>query len=377
MNRIIRNIVRTRNHRILDGARLDNELPFAQDEEEWDRILYELAGLDSTNLLEPRWHHEVKQAIHDNHQRQVGAIQKRADLSAQLQAIVEKEKVLAQEEKLRTRDEKHKAYKARRLARKGLGDSEIQKGLDSQMEKAVIDALTMIEDVRNQDQQEVRPPYREEVTQDKPITAKKVLDQGQQEARPPSRGEVNEPITTEEVLNQVLQEDRAPFRERIMRRGSANFKTSDELKQLYEASLRPKTDEEIAEIKDARARRKEEKSKRKTQKLKQKQEENAYMEQRVNEEVEGPTNKRVGLEEPEGFDEALGFLKPTVDPVARRTDIELQPEVLPPPEEPQRVWSAPRRVVDRSTGREDLKLDVLCQRMFKANFRDIQRSGQF
>ena len=111
----------------MSGERLAKELPFAQDEEEWDHILYELAGVDSRNLLEPRWHHEVKQAIDDNHQLQVRAIQKRADVSAKMYAIVEKEKALAQEEKLRIRDEKHKAYKARRLVRKGLGDSDIQK----------------------------------------------------------------------------------------------------------------------------------------------------------------------------------------------------------------------------------------------------------
>ena len=130
LSRIIRDTVKTRNHRILRGERLANELPIAQDEDEWDHNLRKLAGLDSRNLLEPRWHHEIKRAIDDNNQLRVGAIQKRAEVSAELHAIVEKEKALAQEEKLRLRDEKRKAYKVRRLARKGLGDSEIQNGLD-------------------------------------------------------------------------------------------------------------------------------------------------------------------------------------------------------------------------------------------------------
>ena len=321
LSRIIRNIVKTRNRRILNGERLANELRFAQDEEVWDHILYELAGLGSRNLLEPRWLHEVQQAIDDNRRLRTRAIQKRADVSAKMHAIVEEERALAQEQKLRIRDEKHKAYKARRLATKGPGDSEIQKGLDSKMEETVIlDAPTMTEAVLDQDQQDVRPPYTEEG----------------------------------------------------MRKRSDKFNTPDELKQLYEGSSRPKTDEEIAKIEDARARRKEE-SERKAQKLKQKQEKTAYMEQRVNEEVEGPTNMQVGPQGAEGLDEALGFLKPPVDLAARRMDIQLQPEVLPLQEEPQSEWSARRRV-DR---RGDLHLDVLCQRLFQTSFRGIQRSGQF
>ena len=369
LSRIIRNIIKTRNLRILSGERLAKELPFAQDEEEWDHILYELAGVDSRNLLEPRWHHEVKQAIDDNHRLQVGAIQKRADVSAKMYAIVEKEKALAQEEKLRIRDEKRGAYKARRLVRKGLGDSDIQKGLDSQMEKTVVlDAPTMTEDVLNQDQQEVRPLCRKVILLKKAAPEKEVLKQGR-------------------------QEDQSLYTEKKIRKRSDNFKTPDELKQLYEASLRPKTDEEIAKIKDARARRKEEESERKAQKLKRKQEaahmnrqeaahmnkqEAAHMEQKVNEEVEDPTTERVGPKEVEGLDEALLFSKPPVDPVARRMDTQLQPEVSPLLEEPRRESSASQRVDRRDDVKsDDVELDVLCQRLFQANFRGMQRSGQF
>ena len=219
LSRIIRNIVRTRNHRILAGNRLANELPFAQDEEEWDRILYEFADLEPKNLLEPRWQHEIKLAVDDNHQHQVAAIQKRADVSAKMHAIVEKEKVLAREENLRRRDEKHKAYKARRLARKGLGDSDTQQGLDSQMEKsAILDAPTMTEDGLKQDQQEDQqedqPPFQEEVTHDKATTAKEVFKEGQQEVRQSYGVEVTlkKLTTTEEALNQGQQEARPPFR---------------------------------------------------------------------------------------------------------------------------------------------------------------------
>lgn len=389
LSRIIRNIVKTRNDRILNGERLDNELQYALDEDEWDRILYELAGLDSTNLSEPHWHREVKQAIDDNHKLQTGAIQRRAGISAKMHAIVEKEQALAQVEKLRARDEKHKAYKARRLARKGLSDAEIQKRLDSHTEKTVIvEAPTMTEDVLNQDQQEVRQPYREDVTHVKPTTAQEALNGGQQEDRSPYKEEVtlNKLTTTKGVSNEAQHEVRPPYREEVtlnkvttteevlnqgrhtedeMRKRSDNFSPPDELKQLYEASLEPETDEEKAKVENARAGRKEEGSERKAQ-------EAVHMEQKLNEEPEGPLNKRVGLKEPAGLDEALSYLKPPVDPVARQMDIALQPEVLPLLEEPRREWSKQRRV-DR---KGDMKLDVLCQRLFQAWFKDIERKGQ-
>ena len=408
LSRIIQATVKARNHRILKGEKLAKELSFAQDEEEWDRNLYELADLDSKNLLEPRWQHETKQAVDDNNQRRIGAIQRRADVSAEMYAIIEKEKALAQEEELRIRDEKRKAYKARRLARKRLGDFEIQKGLDSHSEKTVIlDTPTMTEDVLNQDQQEVQPPYREDATDDKHTTAKEVLNEGQRELRLPYREEVTlrKPTTTEEVLNQAQQEVRPPYRgdgplnkvtttkevmdqdrqenrspstDGEMRKRSVKFKALDKLKQLYKASLQPKTDEEIAKVGDARARRNEGESEMKAQKLERKQE----------------ATKRWRPEEAEDLDEALGFLKPPVDSVARRMAIDLQPEVLALPEEPRREWSKPREVdrrgdlklkeprrewsepgeVDRSG---DLKLDVLCQSLFQANFRVMERDGHY
>ena len=446
LSRIIRSIVKTRNHRILKGEKLANELLYAQDEEEWDRILCEVAGLDSPNLLEPHWHREAKQAVDDNHQRQTRAIQRRADISAQMHAIVEKEKALAQEAKQRGRDRRHKAYKARRLARQGLGDSEIQKRLDSHTKKTVIvDAPTMTEDVLNQEQQEVRLPYREDVTHVKPTTAKEALngvqqedqspdreevtlkkstpvkeplDQDQQQAQPPYR-EVNEPMTTEEVSNQGWQEDRSPYTEEVkldkptttkevsneaqqegrplyreevtldeittaegvlnqgrredrsllmgeeVRKRSDKFKTPDELKQVYKDGLGPEPNEEIAKVEDARAREKEEGSERKTQ-------EAVRMEQKLNEEKEGSLNKQVGLEEPAGLDEALSFLKPPVDPVARQTDIALQPEALKLLEESQREWGKRRRVDLKG----EYQLDIICQRLIQARFKDIERKGQ-
>ncbi len=189
-----------RERRILIADRLAGEIPIAKDEDVWDHILYKHFALNCGDMLEQPWEREVKRAFDDNHKMQVDAIQKRADMSARMSAIVEQEKTLAIEEKLRIRDEKHKKIKARRLARRGWTESEIQEKL--------------------------YPPVQKPVTGDAPTMIDEVPEQ--------SRGEVRRPDT-----------------EQKSRRRGDKYKTSEELKQLYEASLRPKTEEEIAKIKEA------------------------------------------------------------------------------------------------------------------------------
>ena len=251
LSRIIRDTVNTRESRILTAGRLVSELPIAEDEDQWDEILHEHFGLP----LEEPWDREIKRAFDKNQKKQTEAIHKRVDINAKLYAIVGQEKALAKEEKLRRRDEKHKASKARRLARRGLTESEIQEKLYPQGEKTA--------------------------TRDVPTTTEQVSKQGQ--------GEV---------------------REREWRKRGNKYNTSDELKQLYEASFRPKTDEEIAQIKEARIRRKEEKAERKAQKLTRVKENATLREQKVNKDAKVSTKKGVGVDKRED----LGREAPSLEP---------------------------------------------------------------
>ena len=222
LSRIIRDTVETRERRITEAGRLTGEIPTAEDESEWDEILYQHFGMDYGDPKETPWDFEVKRAFDKNHRLQVEATQKRADVSAKMYAIVEQEKALVAEEKLRIRDEKHKASKARRLARRGLSESEIREKLYPQIEGSV-----------------TRGALAETV---------EVLKQGQEEVPRPN----------------------TEWRER-----GYKYNTSDELRRLREASLRPKTAEEIAKVKEARARRKEEEAARKAEKMRRKQENSA------------------------------------------------------------------------------------------------------
>lgn len=215
LNRIIRDTVKTREHRLTGADRLTREIPIAEDEDEWDQILCEHFGLDYEEPQEDPWQREVKQAFDENHRVQIAAINKRADISAKMYAIVEQEKALAEKEKLRIRDEKHKARKARRLARRGLSELMIHEKLYPQDEK--------------------------------------------------------------------------------WRKRGDKYHTSDELRRLYEASLRPKTDEERAKIKEARVIRKEEEAIRRAKKMKRKQEAIARQ-QKLNNQAEHSTNERLNSE---------------------------------------------------------------------------------
>ena len=220
------------------AEKLLSEIAIAEDEDEWDKVLYEHFGLHYWGLEEKPWEREVKQAWGNNRNLQVEAIQKRADIAAEMYAIVEKEKALAREERIRIRDEKHKASKARRLARKGLTESEIQEKLYPR----IVDTVSRDGSAKAQELPKEHP-----------------------EARQPSTEQRRERAST--------------------------YKTSDEVNRLREASLRPKTDEEIAKIKEARAMRKEEEAVRKAEKMKRKQEKIAFWEQKLDGKAGHSTNE--------------------------------------------------------------------------------------
>ena len=236
LSRIIRDTANTRERRIVTADRLVSELPTAEDEDQWDEILHERYGLP----LEEPWDREIRRSFYQSQKMQGGVIRKRIEITTKMYAIVEQEKALAKEEKLRIRDEKHKASKARRLARRGLTESEIQEKLYPQSEKTA--------------------------THHVPTTTEQVSKQGQ--------GEV---------------------RQREWRKRGNKYNTSDELKQRYEASFRPRTDEEIAQIIEGRVRRKLEKAERKVQKLKRGQENAALRRQKANKDAKDSRNKRVGV----------------------------------------------------------------------------------
>ena len=319
MSRIIRDTVKTREHRVLRAERLYNEIPIAEDEDKWDKVLYEHFGLQDWGPQEKRWEREVKQAFGNNHKLQVEAIQKRADTASEMYAIVEQEKALAREEKIRIRDEKHKASKARRLARKGLTESEIQEKL--------------------------YPRTVDTVSRDGSAKAHEV---------PKQHPEARQPSTVQ------------------WRQRADTYKTSDEVKRLREASLRPKTDEEIAKIKEARALKKEEEAVRKVEKMKRKQEKIAFWEQKLNGKPGHSTNENHSGEEKL----SLKPLNPWVEGQIDNSSTLQQAKIPPILEELRRargpVLHSPLRMVE--TGSQNL--DISRPSLYKEETKKSQERDQ-
>ena len=251
---------------------------------------------------------------------------------------------------------------------------------------AILDAPTMTKDVLNQDQQELQPPLREEVTHDEPITTKEALNEGQQEAQSLYKGEVNEQITTEEVLIKGQQEEQPSYSEEVTLhkpttvRGLSNesqqqvgplyWKTKlhrfrkycvlrksvtiDEILNLGEQEILNPGEQEIQPV--------YRESKRPIRKRQRRRREVRLRDREEVQLNEVPTTKEV-LNQGRQEDRLLYS-----EEEMRKTS-----ENFTPPDEPGRESSIPQKV-DR---RGELKLDILCQRLFKAAFRDIHRSGQF
>ena len=272
---------------------MTSETLVAEDEDEWDKILYQYFGLDHAG--EQPWEREVKRAFDKVHQMQVGAIRKRVSLSAKMFAIVEQEKALAEEEKLRLRDEKQKTGKARGLTRRGLTEAEIQERLYSQKQ--------------------------DHSTQREPVEIQEVPLQGQEEIRQPS--------------TQVE-----------WRKGGNKHLTPDELRQLHGASGRPKTDEERAMIKEARAVRKEEEAARKTEKIKRKQKAIGVSKDKLSILAKHSSNRQLSSEGQEDLDEkapSVGHADPQVAETIGYSSTQL-PELPPLLEELEKASGViPRR----------------------------------
>ena len=230
LSRMIGQTARTREHRLQRASRLATECLIAQDEDEWDQLHYENFGLDYGQADEQSWEYEVKLAFDTNRQQQFDALRKRADIAAEMYAIIEQEKALAKKEK----DEKKQARWARWLARRKLTEIENQETLHPQPEETIREVEVY-----------------------------------------PSPGET----FRKPVPDQSYEEGHQPDMEQVSHKRSANFKTRDETRHLYEASLLPRTDEEIAKIKEARIRRRDEKREWKAQKSKRRQENAAVHEQ--------------------------------------------------------------------------------------------------
>lgn len=225
LSRIIRDTVATREKRITLGNQLSEQLPVAIDEDKWDQILSGHFGLEE----ESQWSYELRLAIRENASLQAAATQKRTDIAAKMFSIMQQEKALALEEKLSLRDEMEKRKKARRLERRGLATPVTEDSIN-QSKTATVGADSRIGE-------------KEETISEDPLPA---------ETAP-------EPIV----------------------RDKERFQTKQELENIRAASAAIRSEEEVAEIKAARAKRKEEKAEIKAAKAQRKTQSIEFWQQKL------------------------------------------------------------------------------------------------
>jgi len=227
VSRIIRDTIDTRERRITLANQLDEQLPMAMDEDEWDKILFDQFGLED----DLSWSHELRLAIEKNGTLQTAATQKRIDLAARVHSIVQQEKALANEEALRIRDEKHKRRKTNRLARRG----------------------------------QTMPVAEHDMTLDSTESASQEVDPHDKDSEKKNPGET--------VAGKIIPDSIVRDKER--------FQTKEEMAGIRAANAMTRTEDEIASTKAARARRKEAAAKEKAGKVKRRAESIQYWQEKL------------------------------------------------------------------------------------------------
>ena len=112
LSRIIRDSIKTRQKRADLQSTLLEQVHWAQGEDDWDRLLRRSSGVEPRGSEDP-WSHQHRLSHDETSNRRMAASNRRAAIAAKMHTIVEQEKALANEEKLRRLGIK----RARRLAR--------------------------------------------------------------------------------------------------------------------------------------------------------------------------------------------------------------------------------------------------------------------
>ncbi|KAL8780709.1 MAG: hypothetical protein Q9213_006355 [Squamulea squamosa] len=118
LSHMIRKKTHEREKRIARTQRLENLLPLAEDEDRWDDILKKMHGI-SSNDNGTIWASATREAL--SHVKRVHKDNtiKRMHTAQRMFDIMERERQLADQEKLERRNERHQIYKARRRLKKG------------------------------------------------------------------------------------------------------------------------------------------------------------------------------------------------------------------------------------------------------------------
>lgn len=96
---------------------MEDQISYAEDENEWDRLLWENCDVKMDLWQDKSWGKAIKVAISENVELTYAHSRRRLEIIEKMHEIVNKEKALAEEEQQVMRDEKLKRRKERQLAR--------------------------------------------------------------------------------------------------------------------------------------------------------------------------------------------------------------------------------------------------------------------
>lgn len=270
MSRIIRDTIDTRERRITRVDHLDEQLVVTMDEDTWDSILIDQFGLEE----DQQWSYETRLAIKEIATLQAAATQKRTELAARMHSIVQQERALAVEETKRIQDGKHKRRKANRLARRG----------------------------------EAKPVIEQDMTLDRAGSASedfKLLGKDLEEAIPIQsvpQAMAPQAMAPQDIVPQnIVSGEKVPGLNSpdVVVRDNGRFQTKEEIARIRAANALPSTEEGLASIKAARAKRKEAAAHQKAEKIKRKMESIEYWKQKLGSQPNNTVEPPVRLSPPD------------------------------------------------------------------------------
>ncbi|KAL9608501.1 MAG: hypothetical protein Q9167_006680 [Letrouitia subvulpina] len=116
LSHMIRRKILARERRVDRIQTLDLALATASQEDEWDRLLWDICGL-SQHDWGMKWKDVVEQELQMAWKVHWEIGEKRKEIVKQMEEVIEREKGLVEKEKKERRDERHRRYKERRRAR--------------------------------------------------------------------------------------------------------------------------------------------------------------------------------------------------------------------------------------------------------------------
>ncbi|KAL8783377.1 MAG: hypothetical protein Q9195_009405 [Heterodermia aff. obscurata] len=118
LSRVILDKIKTYDRRIGRKYELQNQVQMAKLEDAWDTDLSQYCGLSIPDDPDPLWRKEPYCALNDFHTMLKRNTERTRELGLDMYRVLEKERALAEKERLARRDERHRRNKAKRLARR-------------------------------------------------------------------------------------------------------------------------------------------------------------------------------------------------------------------------------------------------------------------